>query len=294
AVDVDGNEVIDYIYAGDLQGNMWKFDVTSSNAAQWKVDYSGTPVFKATQGTIPQPITARPEVGEHPEGGYFVYFGTGRYVGVGDNIAAGAITQTFYGIWDNGAAVTDGRTNLLQQKILAETSNSFGEWRLTTDFIPAWTGGGAKKGWYMDLYNTEASNTNNYGEKQVSNPVLFNKRLIFTTLVPSSAICSAGGFSWLMELNPETGARLDASPFNVNGDSGFSVADKLSKGSVTDRYVSGKKLSNGIAGTPAIVYDPATKAEHKYLSQSDGTISEVGENSGSGGRVSWREIMNNN
>ncbi|MGH8717439.1 MAG: pilus assembly protein, partial [Burkholderiales bacterium] len=33
--DVNGNGIADYVYVGDLQGNMWKFDVTNSNPASW-------------------------------------------------------------------------------------------------------------------------------------------------------------------------------------------------------------------------------------------------------------------
>ena len=39
-VDVDGDRIIDYVYAGDLRGNMWKFDVTSSNSADWDVAFA--------------------------------------------------------------------------------------------------------------------------------------------------------------------------------------------------------------------------------------------------------------
>ncbi|MEE8245440.1 MAG: PilC/PilY family type IV pilus protein, partial [Pseudomonadales bacterium] len=93
-VDVDGDRTIDYIYAGDLLGNLWKFDVSSSNSAQWKVAYkSGStplPLYVAKDKFgVPQPITAQPEVGAHPKnstsgvlgnGGYMVYFGTGKYI----------------------------------------------------------------------------------------------------------------------------------------------------------------------------------------------------------------------
>src|SRR5262249_40397111 len=37
AVDVDSDNVIDYVYAGDLLGNMWKFDVRDLAAGNWKV-----------------------------------------------------------------------------------------------------------------------------------------------------------------------------------------------------------------------------------------------------------------
>ncbi|MHB9101713.1 MAG: pilus assembly protein [Sulfuricella sp.] len=294
-VDVDGDEIIDYIYAGDMQGNMWKFDVTATNPNTWDSAYIGTgkpkPLFTAMMGTTPQPITTQPEVGQHPQGGYLVYFGTGKYIETGDNATTGATTQTFYGIWDNSAAVTTGRTDLLQQKILAEVTSNSSDWRLTSVTPADWT---THKGWYMDLYNTQGGATSNYGEKQVSNPILYNQRIIFTTLTPSSAVCSGGGFSWLMELNPENGGRLSQTPFDVNNDKYFNSADYLTGGTVTENApAGGTKLGDGIAGAPTIIKEPGK--EHKYLSQSSGKLKEVSENPGvSSGRVSWREIMNNN
>ena len=295
AVDVDGDDVIDYIYAGDLQGNMWKFDVAAANPTSWDSAYTSTgkpqPLFTAMMGTTPQPITTRPEVGRHPQGGYLVYFGTGKYIETSDNITTGATTQTFYGIWDNSAAVTTGRTDLLQQKILAEVTSNSSDWRLTSVTAADWA---THKGWYMDLYNTQGGATSNYGEKQVSNPIIRNQRIIFTTLTPSSAVCSGGGFSWLMELNPENGGRLSETPFDVNKDGYFNSDDYLTGGTVTAKApTSGTKLGDGIAGAPTII--KCKGIECKYLSQSSGALKKLSENPGvASGRVSWREIMNNN
>src|SRR3569833_2183867 len=50
-VDVNQDGVNDYIYGGDLFGNLWKFDVTSTSAASWDVAFhSGStplPLFHA-------------------------------------------------------------------------------------------------------------------------------------------------------------------------------------------------------------------------------------------------------
>ena len=63
-------------------------------------------------------------------------------------------------------------------------------------------------GWRDDLLT---ATTGSLGEKAVSNPVLVGgtvPRIIFTTLIPQTDACTAGGTSWLMELNPKT---VDAS-----------------------------------------------------------------------------------
>src|SRR5699024_9598532 len=61
-VDLDGDHIADYLYAGDTRGNVWRFDVTSKNASNWHVSrFGGTsakPLFTAKDGDDKrQPIT---------------------------------------------------------------------------------------------------------------------------------------------------------------------------------------------------------------------------------------------
>lgn len=54
SADIDLDHIVDYIYAGDLQGNVWRFDVTSTDPTKWAVTGS-SPLFKTPSGA---PITA--------------------------------------------------------------------------------------------------------------------------------------------------------------------------------------------------------------------------------------------
>ena len=58
------------IYAGDLKGNLWKFDVSGTSATSWAPAFGSEPFFTATgpAGTV-QPITVMPEISAHPDGG---------------------------------------------------------------------------------------------------------------------------------------------------------------------------------------------------------------------------------
>ena len=47
-VDFNGDNIIDIIYAGDLYGNLWKFDVTDSSPASW----TATKLFTAVDATV--------------------------------------------------------------------------------------------------------------------------------------------------------------------------------------------------------------------------------------------------
>ena len=100
-VDVDGNGTADIVYAGDLQGNLWKFDISSTDSTQWKVAYGGKPMFTAVGPTgQPQPITSAPVVMPNPsgEGGFLVAFGTGRNLTDAD--MADTNLNSVYGLYD--------------------------------------------------------------------------------------------------------------------------------------------------------------------------------------------------
>jgi type IV pilus assembly protein PilY1 len=109
AVDVDFDDVVDFVYAGDLHGNLWKFDLTSDKTTEWEVAYKngaeGVPLFSAIDPHgNPQPITAKPDVMLHPkQHGLIVCFGTGKFLGEDDFSVTQ--TQTIYGIWDYGDRV---------------------------------------------------------------------------------------------------------------------------------------------------------------------------------------------
>lgn len=100
SADLDGDHVTDYLYAGDRFGNVWRFDLTSSNPANWAA--SATPLFSTPGG---QPITTRVTVSAAGSGGtprVMVDFATGQKLPQTLTSAAtfAAGTQSIYGIWD--------------------------------------------------------------------------------------------------------------------------------------------------------------------------------------------------
>jgi type IV pilus assembly protein PilY1 len=106
-IDVNNDGKLDYAYAGDLNGNLWKFDCTDSDISNWDVAYktiagSPAPLFQALDATGKiQPITSQPDAMYHCEKhGYMIVFGTGRYLAELD--FEDTNQQTIYGIWDYG------------------------------------------------------------------------------------------------------------------------------------------------------------------------------------------------
>jgi Tfp pilus tip-associated adhesin PilY1 len=313
-VDLNGDRIVDVIYAGDLLGNLWKFDVSDSNIAQWKSAFvSGgnpEPMFTATDASSnPQPITAKPQVGRHPDGGVMVYFGTGQYFEVGDNFV-GALPplQTYYGLRDDltSSAQISGRSELQEQTIDGEVSATFGsetfDVRITSDNAVNFTDTSdlvtnpLKKGWYMELISPANGAE---GERVVAASILRGDRIVFTTLIPNSNPCEFGGTSWLMELDGPTGGRLDEIAFDLNDD-GLFTTDDLIQFLDTDNdgdvdadddktIISGKKSKVGIIKTPSVI--STGDKEFKYSSGTTGGIDVTTESSGTGlGRQSWRQL----
>lgn len=91
----DGNHVVTGAYAGDLMGNVWKFDLASTASKDWKVAFSGKPLFR-TEGR--RPVTAAPSTVSHPAGGTMVLVGTGKLFEEGDNGTRDL--ESVYGLWD--------------------------------------------------------------------------------------------------------------------------------------------------------------------------------------------------
>lgn len=106
-VDLDGDHVTDYLYAGDLQGQVWRFDLTSSTASSWAV--KSTPVFTTKSG---QPITsgiAVDAVTTVSDAGVLssqprviIAFGTGQKLPqtLTFDTSYPTVQQSIYGVWD--------------------------------------------------------------------------------------------------------------------------------------------------------------------------------------------------
>lgn len=303
AVDKTGNRIVDSIYAGDLHGNMWKFDVRDSNPTNWQVGHSdnngnGVPLYAAKDASdVMQPITAKPQVGRHPDGGLMVYFGTGKYFAVNDQLLASPPkVQTFYGVRDKGSAVTS-RSKLQVQEIIAEvTLSSYNlDVRVVSDTEVNYSATSPNDihGWFMDLVSPPVTSGDPNivkGERVISAPLLRDGRIIFTTLIPTPDPCGWGGDSWLMELDAVNGKRLDTPVFGSNY--GYVMLDLDGDGTPERVYTSGVSYHDlGIVKTPSVL-STGGKTEKKYLSGTSGNVGVVDETAGDPtGRQSWQQIQ---
>ena len=298
-IDIDGDGVVDYVYAGDLKGNLWRFDFTGTSASDWGVAFGAAtnpdPLYVAwdEQATrVRQPISTSPDVMLHPQGGLLVTFGTGRYVFKNDD--QNTQVQTMYGIWDklDGATVgSSSRGNLQQQTIstttvaVDETSSFDGTsttqsvtYKTVSSNTVDWT---TKRGWYINLPET--------GERVAFSPEIRGGSVLrFNTVVPSSDICEAGGTSWEYFVNALTGARLDWSVFSNSG------ALLSFGGTYGNAYASGRQSTTGITPPGAIVGGGTPGSDGvEFSCGSTGKCEsfKVKPGYGAQGRLSWRELM---
>ncbi|MHB1084992.1 MAG: pilus assembly protein [Thiobacillus sp.] len=303
-VDTNGDRIVDLVYAGDLQGNVWKFTFPGSNTGQWKSDYlSGStpvPLFTAKDSSgTPQPITAPVEVGLAPSGasGLMVYFGTGQYFAVGDNTDIS--TQSMYGVVDAGSAFTGSnhRNSLQAQTIVYERSRLRDPNQLESETNPMLRDRvissnnvdySSEKGWVLDLIPPTLVAE---GERVISAPTLFNGSLLYQTITPVNIPCQFGGRSMLMLSNPATGGALALPSFDINKDGSFNSSDMINIGNGVMAQVSGSDTGVGISGGAG---KPITAGDRAYVPLS-GTSGELGAppiNSGTlKSRASWRQIQ---
>ena len=304
-IDQNGDGRVDTVYAGDLFGNLWKFDLASNDPNSWSIAYtvsgSPAPIFVATDASgNRQPITERPQVGRGPNGqGFVILFGTGKFLEQADrNVdTANPRPQAFYGIFDRDAGTASDivpRNTLLQQTILSDTTFTYTDSGGNTVTVPVRltsnnTRTTSHRGWYINLQSPSGYQ----GEMQITNPVLRNGRVIFTTLIPDSDVCAYGGRSWLMDMDALSGSRLGYSPFDLNRDATYNQTDYVS--------YSGNTMPATGRGSDSILTTPAFLAgslgDYSVTSSSgsstdDSTISVDGSNSGPSGkgRQSWRQL----
>uniref|UniRef100_UPI0015C32D17 pilus assembly protein n=1 Tax=Variovorax sp. KK3 TaxID=1855728 RepID=UPI0015C32D17 len=218
-------------YAGDLQGQLWKFDLSSATRSQWRVAFGGKPLFTARYGVDKTlAITAAPTILPHPLGGNMVMVGTGRLFEGGD--AVSETEQRLYGVWDKVRSGSGSEADVLSnddtlvEQTIADISINGASGRffsVTNKGVDYGSGASAKKrGWLIRMSIAK-------GQRMIDPAQIRSGRVIFDTMVPGgvSADCKvAGPQGYAFVLDPFTGAPgREAPTFDTNGDGLFTSAD---------------------------------------------------------------------
>ena len=282
--DADRNGTVDFVYAGDLLGNVWEFDLSSGTASNWdslfKTGSTLNPFFVAKDpSNVVQPITGGMAVGLDPVTfKRWVFFGTGRYLTLPD--ITNKQTQSWYGLIDDGTAIPD-RSVLKQRSIVVQTLAGLTPVRAFEAATPGDMVG--KQGWYVDWLDLPGNIQK--GERIVSDSALFSNVLLASSIIPGTNPCEAGGHGFINAIDPFTGASVAGSFFDVNHDGKFDDGDKVTYGAGL-LPVGSIDLGVDMPSIPAIIDKLLVAGGSK------GNIGSVGVNNpGGGGRISWREVV---
>ncbi|QWP79058.1 pilus assembly protein [Lysobacter sp. K5869] len=186
----------DTVYAGDLNGAVWKFDLRDNTVA-----FGGKPLFVARYKddyTLRQPILGGFEATMAGDN-VMIFFGTGSFSFIDD--PSDKAMQSIYGILDDGSAPVAGRSELQAQYAYQDPSTT--ERYITKDRLNA-----TKRGWYLNLGVDSAKDGNPVatGERFVGNPRIQNGTLFFPTYDPVATDgCATTGNNWLYGLNALSG-----------------------------------------------------------------------------------------
>ena len=279
-IDTDGDGMADRVYAGDLRGNMWAFDLSGSNSGNWDIAYASgqtpEPLFVAPAG---QQITTTPVIVRNSEiptssrnsPNTLVLFGTGQYLTVAD--ITNTNVQSMYGVWDAGDSDLD-KSDLVEQEISLGSSSDGSIGRTLTDNSVDYE---YTNGWFMELPDS--------GERIVTDPVIRGDLVFFNTMTPDTNPCESGGRGWLMVAKWNSGGYPAEVSFDLNRDTLLDSEDTIN--------------GNAAAGVEivGIPTSPVNLANKRYTSTTQttgGSTIEVTDIIRVGGpktgRLSWEEL----
>lgn len=212
--------IVEYLYAGDLLGNVFRIDLSSvitSMPSSWETATTNKPFLLFAAGL---PITTVPQVAFHPYGGFEVLLGTGKLLEQSDRATPFA-DQAVFGLWDKNrtTAITNSTTGS-PAPLAARTLITTGQTR-TISGAPLDYGAG-QAGWKLAL-------SSGGGERIIADPDLEFGKFSLISVSVGAVTCADGG-SWLYNLDPITGLALPAASFDVNGDGRINAADGVVAG----------------------------------------------------------------
>ncbi len=168
-IDINGDGQVDVAYAGDLRGQLWKFDLSAASPSQWSVAGSGPLMVARDAVGREQAITTAPVWMPTGRGGAQIAFGTGQHGRAADR-NTGA-TQSVYAFWDDATySVTPDKVSLLRPSTPVPGRSALGS---------AQNGEATQRGWYLDLPLA--------GERVLHHPDLLpGHKLLFASTVPAA------------------------------------------------------------------------------------------------------------
>ena len=258
------NNLAVYVYGGDLQGNLWRFDINTATVQK-------IATLKDAGGGL-QPITTIPELARINKK-RVVFVGTGKYLEPADLLTTQV--QSVYAIKDDNvsAEITGLRGQLVQQTLIAGGN--------TRSVNAAPVNFSTGLGWYLDFSPGERVNTD---------PLVVSGVLLMPTLVPSSTSCLGGGFGWFNYFDYKTGGSANV-PGNLVSEKlnapvvGFNLFYKNGVPKVV--YTKPDGSTGRLNGGDDVLGGTSSAKRPTVLRKNDG----AGQDGTYGKRSIWRELV---
>jgi type IV pilus assembly protein PilY1 len=173
------NNTTKYVYGGDLNGDMWRFDLDAGSAN--------------LLANVPGPITTRPELAE-VKYKRVVMFGTGLFLQADDRTDTGL--RHIFAIKDDGT--TPYSSVVGNASFVEQTFTSSGGTRTLSSNSVDWD---TQAGWYIPLPDS--------GERVNVDPKIQLGTLVVPSNVPVTSTgntCTVGGYAWLNYIDFVTGS----------------------------------------------------------------------------------------
>ena len=240
AIDLNVDGIVDYVYAGDLDGHVWRFDLTSDNPAQWGVSFGGSPFFTAINSQdLVQAITIPPRVLRHPDGGLLVLVGTGRTLSAVDADPTVDQVYSIYGLRDRLDGDRPDMDNLVIQD-LTETTYNNALVRTSSNFsIDSET----NDGWLVDLIS---------GERILTALQIRSGRVVFSSTNPTII----DGEIWVNEINYLTGGAPTVIIYDMDANGDLDFDDNIDGNGDGDTYDVEDRITGLYQGQGLVVSSP--------------------------------------
>lgn len=281
ALQLDARGEVIAAFAGDLHGQLWKFDLRGASHTQWAVAHNGAPLFRAGSK---QPIAMQPLLHPSLHGDRdLVLFGTGKLLETGD--LSDTSEQAVYAVLDVAELPETGLTpeRLLQQQLLATQADPDDDQilRTATNHQVNW---GRQYGWYLPLVEDGQPR----GERVLHNFIIQHGRLIFTSVFLTPGAKRLETASWLMVLNLDHGGMPQTPVLDTTGDR---VIDDQ------DLPVVGLALTIGLPGAVNLLtrstedMQPGCDHELYVFQGAEGIAAVAGQPDCQLKRVLWRQLQ---
>lgn len=313
-VDTDFDGIVDFAYAGDRYGNMFRFDLSGETPSKW----SAQMIF---QGSGNQPITSAPAVSRRGKDKYVVIFGTGSEI-YHSELDVATQNNAVYGIYDD---ISKEAVLAKSDELTGQTVQADGEYiSVTNNKVSE-----EQKGWKLALGS---------GERVTVKPTMILRTAVVTirkykqevihtnssstdVCLPDSTSTQTTAKTIILGVNAENGGRLGLRDARIsdknrqfirreNNGQVYYASGMVFDGVVNFTYLNGSKAddspvtADGDSGgtgtdkelnaTPSVPNNKcfATQAERSLLTNSDKMHSLKVEGRKCGlKRISWRELF---